>query len=228
MMNSWTMLKKRIGCLEGLKTGLYLKAIDEKYESIILNDYARLFKGDGPAVAFEASNQKCWYYFCPCCDVHACLTHDVLHCYQQSMKSIENMQSRVTKGKFGRKNSLNKQTCPFSKLSSIELMQELKSRNVNLEYTKATKKDILTILKKELRGAKPTPFPLLNNPLTDLKSLGLAKYEMSMVECIHEIAGHIDNIQVKLPHHLKIDDKKIVNEMLEVYYAEKDKKRYCI
>ena len=56
---------------------------------------------------------------------------------------------------------------------------------------------------------------------------------MSMVECMHDIAGHIDNILVELPH-LKIDDKKIVNEILEVYYAEKDKKngvvideKYC-
>ena len=47
---------------------------------------------------------------------------------------------------------------------------------------------------------------------------------MSMVECMHGVAGHIDNILVELPHHLKTDDKKIVNEMLQVYYAEKDKK----
>ena len=42
-----------------------------------------LFKGDGPAVAFEVGNQKGGYYFCPTCDVHICLTDDVSHCYQQ-------------------------------------------------------------------------------------------------------------------------------------------------
>ena len=51
-------IETRIECLEGLETGLHLKAIGEKYESNILNDYVRLFKGDGPAVAFEAGNQK--------------------------------------------------------------------------------------------------------------------------------------------------------------------------
>ena len=51
---------------------------------------------------------------------------------------------------------------------------------------------------------------------------------MSMVECMHDIVGYIDNILVELLHHLKIDGKKIVNEMLQVYYAEKDKKRCCI
>ena len=120
------------------------------------------------------------------------------------MKSVENMQSRVTEGKFGRKNSLNKQTCPFSKLSSIELTQELTSRNVNLEHTKSTKKDLLPILKKELR----VPILLLTNPSIDLNILVLSKYELSMVECMHDIAGHIDNILVELPHHVKIDDKK--------------------
>ena len=131
-------------------------------------------------------------------------------------------------GKFGRKNSLKKQTCPFSKLSRAELKQELKSRNVNLEYTKDTKKDLLPTLKKELRGAKRVPILLLNNLLTiDLKNLGLSKYDLSMVECMHDVAGHIDNILVELPHHLKTDDKKVVNEMLQVYYAEKDKKRCC-
>ena len=55
-------------------------------------------------------------------------------------------------------------------------MQDLKSRIVNLEHTKATKKDILPILKKELRGAKRVPILLLNNPLIiDLKILGLSK-----------------------------------------------------
>ena len=46
----------RIECLEGLKSALQLNTIDEKYGVIELNDYIRLFKGDGPA--FEASNQK--------------------------------------------------------------------------------------------------------------------------------------------------------------------------
>ena len=116
-------IETRIECLEGLKAGLNLNTIDEKYGSIILNDYVRLFKGDGPAFVFEAGNQKRGHYFCPCCDVHACLIDDISHCYQQTIKSVENMQSRVMEGKFGRKNLLNKQTCP--------LKQELKYRTVN-------------------------------------------------------------------------------------------------
>ena len=72
-------IETRIECLEELKTDLQLRSIDEKYEGILLNDSMRLFKGDGPAIAFEAGNQKGGYYLCPCCVVHACLTDDISH-----------------------------------------------------------------------------------------------------------------------------------------------------
>ena len=121
---------------------------DEKYVGILLNDSMRLFKGDGPAIAFVAGNQKGGYYLYPCCDVHACLTDDISHCYQQGIKSLENLQFRITNGRVGSKNSQSKQTCPFETLSITELLAVLKSRNINLHNTKATKKDLLPLLKK--------------------------------------------------------------------------------
>ena len=92
-------IETRIECLEGLKTGLQLNAIDEIYESIILNDFVCLLKGDGRAVAFGAGNQKGGYYFCPCCPTMSEI-YDISHYYQQSMKSVKYMQGRVTEGKF--------------------------------------------------------------------------------------------------------------------------------
>ena len=222
-------IETRIECLEELKTDLQLSSIDEKYEGIILNDSMRLFKGDGPAVAFEAGNQKGGYYFCPSCDVHACLTDDISHCYQQGIMSMENLQLRVMKGRVGSKNSRSKQTCPFEKLSITELLAELKTRNIKLHNTKATKKDLLPLLKKELRGTKRVPVLLFNNPSTELKLLGLSKYEISMVESMHDIAGHIDNILEELPHAhiLNGDEKSKFKNILEMYSREKDRKRCC-
>ena len=182
MMNSCPILKPGLKGLEELKTDLQLSSIDEKYEGILLNDSMRLFKVDGPAIAFEAGNQKGGYYFCPCCDVHACLTDDISHCYQQGIKSLENLQFRVMKGRVGSRNSQSKQTCPFEKLSTTELLAELKSRNINQHNTKSTKRDILSLLKKELRGTKRVPVLLFNNPLAELKLLGLPKYEIPMDE----------------------------------------------
>ena len=220
-------IQTRVECLKELETGLNLNEIDEKFENIVLNDVMRFFHGDGPAVALEAGNQKGGYYFCPYCDVHLCQTDDISHCYQQKTMSLEGKQSKVIKGKFGRKNSLRMETCPFEKLSAIELKEELKSRNVKLDHLKITKKDLVPVLKKELRGLKRVPILVFNDPLIDLKQLGLSKYELAMVECMHDMAGHIANILEELPNHLKADDKNKMNEMLKVYYADKDKKRCC-
>ena len=57
-----------------------------------------------------------------------------------------------------------KQTCPFEKLSTVEVIEELKSRNLDLKNLKATKKDLLPVLKKELKGSKLVLVLLFNYP----------------------------------------------------------------
>ena len=69
------------------------------------------------------------------------------------------------------------------------------------------------------------PILLLNNPLKDLNQMGLGKYEIVMIECMHDIANHIDNIFEELPNHLKGEDKAKFTEMLETHKAEKERKR---
>ena len=141
-------IQTRVECLKEMKNGIELKTIDEKYGDIVLNDTMRLFHGDGPAVALEAGNQKGGYYFCPCCGVHSCMTDDISHCYQQQIRSLEDTRNKVIKGMFGRQNSIKKETYPFEKLTAKNLKDELKSRNVNIELLKTTKKDLLPMLKK--------------------------------------------------------------------------------
>ena len=48
----------------------------------------------------------------------------------------------------------------------------------------------------------------------------LARYEIAMVECMHDIANHIDNILEELLNHLKGDKVKFT-EMVETHKAEK-------
>ena len=86
-----------------------------------------------------------------------------------------------------------------------------------IRHLKSTLKDLAPVLKKELQGVKRLPILLLNNP-------GLAKYEITLVECMHDIAHHIDNILVELPDHLKLNDKIKMNEMLDSLNAQKEKK----
>ena len=104
-------------------------------------------------------------------------------------------KNQVVQGKFGKINSLKKMTLLFEKLSISQLQGELTSRKVELKHLKSTLKDLAPVLKKELRGVKRLPILLLNNP-------GLAKYEITLVECMHDIAHHIDNILVECMHDI--------------------------
>ena len=219
----------RIEDLRGLKIGLNLNDIDNNYENIILCDTMRFFHGDGPAAALEAGNQKGGHYFCPSCDVHLCRTDDISHCYQQKTQSLEDKQDLVLRGKYGRANSLRKCTSPFENLSIDQLSDELKSRGIDIESKKLkmTKKDLIPQIKMVLKGIKRLPILLLNNPLSRLSLIELANYEITMVACMHDIAYYIDNVFVELPNHAKPNDKIELNSYLDVYNAEKEKKRCC-
>ena len=107
-----------------------------------------------------------------------------------------------------------------------QLKAELRSRNVDLTNLQSPKKDRVPELKKVLLGIKRVPILLLHNPLKDLNQMGLARYEIVMVECMHDIANHIDNIMEELPNHLQGDKEKFT-EMVETHKAEQEKKRCC-
>ena len=219
----------RIEDLHGLKIGLNLNEIDNNYENIILSDTMRFFHGDGPAAALEAGNQKGGHYFCPSCEVHLCRTDDISHCYQQKIQSLEEKQDLVLRGKYGRANSIRRCTSPFENLNIGQLSDELKYRGIDIESKKLkmTKKDLVPQLKMVLKGIKRLPILLLNNPLSCLSHMELANYEITMVECMHDIAYHIDNVLAELPNHVKPNDKIELNSYLDVYNAEKEKKRCC-
>ena len=221
-------IKTRVDCLEDLKKGLNLGELDENYQGIKLFDTLRFFHGDGPAAALEAGNQKGGHYFCVSCDVHSCYTDDIEHCYKKKPQSLAEKQHLVICGKYGKINSVRRKTLPFKTFENIrQLQDELRSRNISIDNVKPTKKDLVPKLIKALRGVKRVPIIMLNSPLTDFDQMGLARYEISMVECMHDISCHIDNLLEELPHHLKPNDKLKVNEILDIYKAEKQQKRCC-
>ena len=220
-------IQTRVECLQELKNDLDLKSITGVHEGIFLKDNVRLFHGDGPAVAFEAGNQKGGKYFCPCCDVHICLSDDIAHCYREKNKTFKSIREKVIQGKFGKINSIRKDTCPFSKLTKDQMRSELISRKVDIRQLKNTKKDLEPVLKKTLKGVKRVPVVLFYNPLVDFDTICLTKYELCMVECMHDISGHIENIIEELPSHCSLEDQQIITSFIDVYNEEKDKKRCC-
>ena len=85
---------------------------------------------------------------------------------------------------------------------------------MDIKNVKAAKKDILPVLKKESKGSNHVPVLLFNNPKIHLKNLGLSKYEISMVECMH--AGHIDNVF----QSFHVTWTLVINKNLMKYYSD--------
>ena len=57
---------------------------------------------------------------------------------------------------------------------------------------------MLPTLKKTLKGIKRVII-MMQDPLRHLGELGLDKYEISMIESIHDLVHHIENILEELP-----------------------------
>ena len=48
----------------------------------------------------------------------------------------------------------------------------------------------------------------MNDPLIDLKTLNLEHYEICTIECMHDIAGHIEHVLVQLPNFIRNETQK--------------------
>ena len=207
-------------CIESLKIGLKVKTDNQ---DIIINDVMRIFCGDGPAGAMESGNQKGGHYFCSSCGVHLSLTHEMAYTYQQKYFSFNDRIEMVTKGIFGKKTN----TCPFD-LNPKELVKELDSRKVDRSGYKETKKDLEPLLKQTLKGIKRVPILVITDPLANIQHIGLGQYEICMLECMHDLAGHIDNVVTELPHHVKdTNEKLVVKNLVESLKQEKNMLRCC-
>ena len=218
----------RIKCLKELETNLNVREIvNSQDKNIKIADVMRMFTGDLPAVALESGNQKGGFYFCPSCDIHICQTDDISGSFQKNIRSLAFRQKEVLKGKFGKMNSLKKQTNPFENLTAEEMKQELMSRDIDISHLKVTKKELGVTLKKSLKGIKRVPALLMQDPIKDLQELQLGNYEIAMLEPMHDIANHIENILEELPHHLKEPHKSTFVMQYSVLKAEKERKRCC-
>ena len=79
---------------------------------------------------------------------------------------------------------------------------------------KPTKMQMESILKKHLSGTSRTPAMCYGTVSTEVSSLNLGSYEISPVEPLHDIKGHIKNLWELLPHHLPEDLKdKFSNDL---------------
>ena len=177
-------------------------------------------------MVMEAGNQKGGHYFCPSCDVHSSFTDNISYSYQLALHSLEDIRQMVLQENIGKERSMKKVTCPFENLNADDLRKELSKRKVDFKG-KSTKKDLYPMLKLTLKGNKRVLILSFYNPSADLEHLNLSFYEVAMVEPMHDIAGHIENILTELPHHMHPKAKELFVKSFSICKAEKERRRCC-
>ena len=195
-------------------------------DNVKIQDNLRYFHGDGPAAQFECGNQKMGHYFCVSCNVSSFMIEDFAPCGYQKIVDLKDRLMKINEGHWARKHTLKEKLHPFKELNKQEIIEELISRKI-YDINTNRKCEIEKILKKEMRGIQRVPSLLYHNPLITFLNKHLAKYEISSIEPMHDICGHIKNIFTELPSVLNENEKKVFNEIYQITIRNKQCKSAC-
>ena len=167
------------------------------------------FHGDGPATQFECGNQKMGHYFCVSCNVSSFMIDDFAHCRYQNIVTLKDSALKINEGLWARRYTLKGKLHPFKELDKQEIIEELISRKIyNINTNK--KCEIKKLLNIEMCGIRCVPSLLYHNQSINVLDEHLAKYEISSIEPMHDIDGHIKNIFTELLNVLNENEKKIL------------------
>lgn len=169
-------------------------------DGIEVLDEMRLMSGDSPAVELEDGTQKGGHRGCTGCDGDMRNGYDYEYMAYRSYKSLQEKQTLVMKGKFGKDCT---KLYPFKKLKVGELRQELRSRNLNSEGLQI---DLKERLAEALGGPVRLPALLFGEEDLSLSDLHLDNYEVISLEPLHACLNHIATILKKLPLHITDPD----------------------
>eukprot|EP00111_Clytia_hemisphaerica_P000865 TCONS_00002532-protein len=135
--------------------------------------------------------------------------------------------SEVVIGPAGRRENV---ISPFDNLPAQNVFDEVMARGlIDRNFTgKLIKKNLESLLKDFLRGVVRPPALCHGDVMESMESLNLSMYEVSQVEPLHDLKGHIRNVWDLLPSHLPGELKKTFEEKLAFALGEhKDKYRGC-
>ena len=195
-------------------------------DNVKIQDNLSYFHGDGPAAQFECGNQKLDHYFCVSCNVSSFMIEDFAHCGYQKIVDLKDRLMKTNEGHWARKHTLKEKLHPSKELNKQEIIEELISRKIcDIDINR--KCEIEKILKKEMRGIQHVPSLLYHNPSINFLNKHLAKYEISSIEPMHDICGHIKNIFTELPSVLKENEKNVFNEIYQITIGNKQCTRAC-
>ena len=198
-----SIIQDRIDCLQELSINLTAS------NGVVIHDKMMFFIGDHPAQQFERGTQVGGKFKCGGCGVKDTLFGDFAHTLQHPWRSIHDLQSIATAGKFGKSAGNPK---PFDKLKVAQIKEELHARG---EYDNNKKKEILQCqLDNILCGIQRVPTMLLLNPKQNLFQLNLQDYTIIDCEPLHDIKGHFSNLFSELPYLFKGDDRTTCEQVI--------------
>ena len=197
------LIADRVECLYDLSQPVLTE------EAIPLQDIMHFFKGDTPAKQYERGTQMGGYYKCGSCGCHSECMDDLTIALQCSWRSFSDLQSLALNGKYGNTPNGIK---PFESLNKLQLQQELRSRNIY--HGAKTKKDLMAILFKTLKGVQRVPTLLLGNPTEELGNLHLQQYTVLDSEPLQDIKGHFIHLFNNLPAILSGEIKELCEQII--------------
>ena len=130
---------------------------------------------------------------------------------------------QIVQGPAGKKKGIVR---PFQNLNCKEILTELMVRDSKLNsLEKTNKKHLQNHLKLMMKGIIRTPAMSYNNETKSMEELSLEHYEVSPIEPLHDIKGHIKNLWCVLPHVLDHGLKKEFQSVLKSCFDSKGKIR---
>ena len=185
----------------------------------VVTDVLRFFIGDHPEIQFEAGNSQGGHY--PClCGTHVSKFSDLEVSSRCRIIGPEKRRQIVMDGPAGK----TKKARPFEKMKKEELAKELDLRNWDRELPVGAKRDVLQEeLNRRLQGIDRVPAMFYGNEEISAEEMGLAQYEISPSEPLHDIKGHIMNLWIAVPSLLSDTEKEKFQEALDGAYGSKCK-----
>ena len=157
-------------------------------KGVEVTDTLRYFHADGPTRQFECGNNISGYYPCSGCGALSTMFDDIAYSYRTKLLTIEERQSFILKGEAWKLVPPK----PLDDLLIGPLRKELQKHGVSTKDMKRTELDKTF---QELRmGINNLPALLFCCPNASLESLHIDKYEISPLEPLHDLKGHISHL----------------------------------
>ena len=155
------LIGDRISCISDLSTQLDSRGTE-------VTDKLVFFYGDKAAQQVERGTQQGGTYKCGSCGCESHMMDDFVYSMRCTCRSLSDLQAVALAGKYGKQPSVIR---PFQTLSTRELQEELRARNVYHMCT--TKRSLQKELARVLKGVQRVPTLLLQNPEETLPNMQL-------------------------------------------------------